>query len=103
MFKMKSIIRSLLVLLLVMSFTSCVRDNISDFPMHNGDMKTYLQVQVTVEIVDIHERVGLYQDLKEVKMEMEENKESIKKMMSIPLPSYYINLIKMTCRKLMQQ
>ena len=42
MFKMKSIIRSLLVLLLVMSFTSCVRDNISDFPMHNGDMKTYL-------------------------------------------------------------
>ena len=46
---MKSIIRSLLVLLLVMSFTSCVRDNISDFPMHNGDMKTYLQVQVTVE------------------------------------------------------
>lgn len=49
MFKMKSIIRSLLVLLLVMSFTSCVRDNISDFPMHNGDMKTYLQVQVTVE------------------------------------------------------
>ena len=49
MFKMKLIIRSLLVLLLVMSFTSCVRDNISDFPMHNGDMKTYLQVQVTVE------------------------------------------------------
>lgn len=49
MFKMKSIIRSLLVLLLVMSFTSCVRDKISDFPMHNGDMKTYLQVQVTVE------------------------------------------------------
>ena len=49
MFKMKSIIRSLLVLLLVMSFTSCVRDNISDFPMYNGDMKTYLQVQVTVE------------------------------------------------------
>ena len=49
MFKMKSIIRSLLVLLLVMSFTSCVRDNISDFPMPNGDMKTYLQVQVTVE------------------------------------------------------
>lgn len=46
---MKSIIRSLLVLLLVMSFTSCVRDNISDFPMPNGDMKTYLQVQVTVE------------------------------------------------------
>ena len=32
-----------------MSFTSCVRDNISDFPMPNGDMKTYLQVQVTVE------------------------------------------------------
>lgn len=49
MFKMKSIIRSLLVLLLVMSFTSCVRDNISDFPMHNGDMKSYLQVRVTVD------------------------------------------------------
>ena len=49
MFKMKTIIRSLLVLLLVMSFTSCVRDNISDLPMLNGDMKSYLQVQVTVE------------------------------------------------------
>lgn len=49
MFKMKSIIRSLLVLLLVMSFTACVRDNISDFPMHNGDMKSYLQVRVTVD------------------------------------------------------
>lgn len=49
MFKMKKIIRSFLVLLLVMSFTSCVRDNISDFPMHNGDMKTYLQVRVTVD------------------------------------------------------
>ena len=102
MFKMKSIIRSLLVLLLVMSFTSCVRDNISDFPMHNGDMKTYLQVQVTVENSG-YTRTSRAQDLKEVKMEMEENKESIKKMMSIPLPSYYINLIKMTCRKLMQQ
>lgn len=32
-----------------MSFASCASDNISDFPMHNGDMKTYLQVQVTVE------------------------------------------------------
>lgn len=32
-----------------MSFTSCMRDNISDFPMHNGDMKTYLQVRVTVD------------------------------------------------------
>lgn len=49
MFKMKSIIRSLLVLLLVMSFTACVRDNISDFPMYNGDMKSYLQVRVTVD------------------------------------------------------
>lgn len=49
MFKMKSIIRSLLVLLLVMSFTACVRDNISDFPMHNEDMKSYLQVRVTVD------------------------------------------------------
>ena len=32
-----------------MSFTSCVRDNISDLPMLTGDMKSYLQVQVTVE------------------------------------------------------
>lgn len=32
-----------------MSFTSCVRDNISDFPMHNGDIKSYLQVRVTVD------------------------------------------------------
>ena len=54
-------------------------------------------------VVEIHERVGQLQDLKEVKMEMEENQESIMKMMSIPLPSYYINLSKMTCRKLMQQ
>ena len=32
-----------------MSFTSCMRDNISDFPMLNGDMKSYLQVRVTVD------------------------------------------------------
>ena len=48
MFKMKSIIRSLLVLLLVMSFTSCVRDNISDFPMANDNSKVFLSVSINV-------------------------------------------------------
>lgn len=48
MFKMKSIIRSLLALMLVMSFASCASDNTSDLPMLNGDMKSYLQVKVTV-------------------------------------------------------
>lgn len=49
MFKMKSIIRSLLALLLVMSFASCASDNTCDSPMPNKDMKTYLQVKVTVD------------------------------------------------------
>lgn len=48
MFKMKSIIRSLLVLLLVMSFTSCVRDNISDFPIANDNSKVFLSVSIHV-------------------------------------------------------
>lgn len=48
MFKMKSIIRSLQVLLLVMSFTSCVRDNISDFPIANDNSKVFLSVSINV-------------------------------------------------------
>lgn len=48
MFKMKTIIRSLLVLLLVMSFTSCVRDNISDFPIANDNSKVFLSVSINV-------------------------------------------------------
>lgn len=48
MFKMKSIIRSLLVLLLVMSFTSCVRDNISDLPIANDNSKVFLSVSINV-------------------------------------------------------
>ena len=48
MFKMKSIIRSLLVFLLVMSFTSCVRDNISDFPIANDNSKVFLSVSINV-------------------------------------------------------
>lgn len=59
MFKMKSIIRSLLALMLVMSFASCASDNTCDSPMPNKEMKTYLQVKVTVMVVEIHERVGL--------------------------------------------
>lgn len=34
--------------MLVMSFASCASDNTSDLPMLNGDMKSYLQVKVTV-------------------------------------------------------
>lgn len=49
MFKMKTIIRSLLALMLVMSFASCASDTTSDSPMPNKDMKTYLQVRVTVD------------------------------------------------------
>lgn len=48
MFKMKSIIRSLLVFLLVMSFTSCVRDNISDLPIANDNSKVFLSVSINV-------------------------------------------------------
>ena len=49
MFKMKSIIRSLLALMLVMSFASCASDTTSDLPLPSKDMKAYLQVKVTVE------------------------------------------------------
>lgn len=49
MFKMKTITLSLLALLLVMSFASCASDTTSDLPMPNKDMKTYLQVRVTVD------------------------------------------------------
>ena len=49
MFKMKKITLSLLALLLVMSFASCASDTTSDSPMPNKDMKTYLQVRVTVD------------------------------------------------------
>lgn len=45
---MKSIIRSLLVLLLVMSFTACVRDNISDFPIAYDNSKVFLSVSINV-------------------------------------------------------
>ena len=46
---MKIITLSLLALLLVMSFASCASDTTSDSPMPNKDMKTYLQVRVTVD------------------------------------------------------
>lgn len=46
---MKIITLSLLALLLVMSFASCASDTTSDSPMLNKDMKTYLQVRVTVD------------------------------------------------------
>ena len=49
MFKMKKITLSLLALLLVMSFASCVSDTTSDLPLPSKDMKAYLQVKVTVE------------------------------------------------------
>lgn len=45
----KTITLSLLALLLVMSFASCASDTASDSPMPNKDMKTYLQVRVTVD------------------------------------------------------
>ena len=46
---MKTIIRLLLALMLVMPFVSCASDTTSDSPMPNKDMKTYLQVRVTVD------------------------------------------------------
>lgn len=49
MFKIKTITLSLLALLLVMSFASCASDNTCDSPMPNKNMKTYLQVKVTVD------------------------------------------------------
>ena len=48
MFKMKSIIRSLLALMLVMSFASCASDNISDFPIANDNSKVFLSVSINV-------------------------------------------------------
>ena len=48
MFKMKTIIRSFLALLLVMSFTSCMRDNISDFPIAYDNSKVFLAVSINV-------------------------------------------------------
>ncbi len=48
MFKMKSIIRSLLVLLLVMSFASCASDNTCDFPIANDNSKVFLSVSINV-------------------------------------------------------
>ncbi|WP_194256826.1 fimbria major subunit [Segatella copri] len=49
MFKIKTITLSLLALLLVMSFASCASDTASDSPLPSKDMKTYLQVRVTVD------------------------------------------------------
>ena len=48
MFKMKSIIRSLLVFLLVMSFASCASDNTCDLPIANNNSKVFLAVSVNV-------------------------------------------------------
>lgn len=48
MFKMKSIIRSLLALLLVMSFASCASDNTCDFPIANDNSKVFLSVSINV-------------------------------------------------------
>ena len=48
MFKMKSIIRSLLALMLVMSFASCASDDISDFPIANDNSKVFLSVSINV-------------------------------------------------------
>ena len=49
MLKMKTIIRLLLALLLVMPFASCASDTTSDLPLPSKDMKAYLQIKVTVE------------------------------------------------------
>lgn len=46
---MKTIIRSLLALMLVMPFASCASDTTSDLPLPSKDMKAYLQVKVTVD------------------------------------------------------
>lgn len=48
MFKMKSIIRSLLALMLVMSFASCASDNISDLSIANDNSKVFLSVSIHV-------------------------------------------------------
>lgn len=48
MFKMKSIIRSLLALMLVMSFASCASDNTCDLPIANDNSKVFLSVSINV-------------------------------------------------------
>ena len=48
MFKMKTIICSLLALLLVMSFASCASDNTCDLPIANNNSKVFLSVSVNV-------------------------------------------------------
>lgn len=48
MFKKKTIIRSLLALMLVMSFASCASDNTCDLPIANNNSKVFLSVSVNV-------------------------------------------------------
>lgn len=48
MFKMKTIILSLLTLLLVMSFASCASDTTSDLPVENDNCKVFLSVSINV-------------------------------------------------------
>ena len=48
MFKMKTIIRSLLALLLVMPFASCASDTTSDLPVENDNSKVFLSVSINV-------------------------------------------------------
>lgn len=48
MFKMKTIIRSLLALLLVMPFASCASDNTCDLPIANNNSKVFLSVSINV-------------------------------------------------------
>lgn len=48
MLKMKTIIRSLLALLLVMSFASCASDTTSDLPVENDNSKVFLSVSINV-------------------------------------------------------
>lgn len=45
MLKMKTIIRSLLALLLVMPFASCASDTTSDLPVENDNSKVFCQFQ----------------------------------------------------------
>ena len=48
MFKMKTIILSLLALFLVMSFASCASDTTSDLPVENDNSKVFLSVSINV-------------------------------------------------------
>lgn len=48
MFKMKTIIRLLLALLLVMPFASCASDTTSDLPVENDNSKVFLSVSINV-------------------------------------------------------